>query len=53
MTAVHTPRDRAAFDRFVRLCAARTGQLLVMSELAPLCAVDEWHTPGLTPTWVG
>jgi len=41
VTAVHTPRDRAAFDRFLRLCAARTGQLLVQSELARDCGVDQ------------
>lgn len=41
VTSVHAPRDRAAFDRFLRLCAARSGHLLVVSELARDCSVDQ------------
>lgn len=33
-------KNRTAFDRFVRLCAARTGQLLNASELGRDCGVD-------------
>lgn len=33
-------KNRSAFDRFVRLCAARTGQILNTSDLAGNCGVD-------------
>ena len=34
-------RNRHAFDRFVRLCAARTGQILNTAELGRDCGVDQ------------
>ena len=38
-------RDLSAFQRFVRMCAARIGQLLNMSSLATDCGINH-HTAG-------
>jgi len=38
--AILDVRNRSAFDRFLRLCAARTGQILNTAELARDAAVD-------------
>lgn len=40
LRAVLEPRKTSSFDRFLRLCAARTGQLLNKSSLATECEVD-------------
>ena len=42
-------RNRSAFDRFVRLCAARTGQILNMAQLGSDCGIDG----KTTAAWLG
>jgi predicted AAA+ superfamily ATPase len=42
-------RNRNAFDRFVRLCAARTGQILNAAELSRDCGIDN----KTTAAWLG